>query len=215
MPASEFSSFSVTLRLVFVGKAPIPVKTWTCRGPGARRAPGRRARAPGPEGPAVAEPLQPPPGRLRVPAAGSVLVLTRGSRSPAARAAGGGNFSDSGSDSGLNISPRARWVVCPLGRTRGHGRRFIYPRRVREEKERKKIPCRLQVVLARTQFKLTTQAGYCPSEVVGIIASRDLNPDRDRDRDRDAGPSRHRPPSLRRGRWGRARRQLAGGSLAA
>ena len=29
----------------------------------------------------------------------------------------------------LNISPRARWVVCPLGRTRrrGHGRRFIYP----------------------------------------------------------------------------------------
>ena len=41
----------------------------------------------------------------------------------------------------LNISPRARWVVCPLGRTRGHGRLFIiYPRRVREEK-RKKIPC--------------------------------------------------------------------------
>ena len=27
----------------------------------------------------------------------------------------------------VNISPRARWVVCPLGRTRGHGRRFIYP----------------------------------------------------------------------------------------
>ena len=26
----------------------------------------------------------------------------------------------------LNISPRARWVVCPLGRTRGHGRRFIF-----------------------------------------------------------------------------------------
>ena len=26
-----------------------------------------------------------------------------------------------------NISPRARWVVCPLGRrTRGHGRRVIY-----------------------------------------------------------------------------------------
>ena len=41
-----------------------------------------------------------------------------------------------GSDS-LNISPRARWVVLPLGRTRGHGRRrFIYPRRVE-----KKIPC--------------------------------------------------------------------------
>ena len=45
------------------------------------------------------------------------------------------HFSDS-----LNIFPRARWVVCPLGRTRGHGRRFIYPRRVRE-KEEKKIPC--------------------------------------------------------------------------
>ena len=25
------------------------------------------------------------------------------------------------------ISPRARWVVCPLGHTRGHGRRVIYP----------------------------------------------------------------------------------------
>ena len=36
-----------------------------------------------------------------------------------------------GSDS-LNISPPARWVVCPLG-TRGHGRREVYipgPRRV-------------------------------------------------------------------------------------
>ena len=32
----------------------------------------------------------------------------------------------------LNISPRARWVVCPMGRTRGHGRRVIYPRRLRE-----------------------------------------------------------------------------------
>ena len=28
----------------------------------------------------------------------------------------------------LNISPRAAcWVVCPLGRTRGHGRRVTYP----------------------------------------------------------------------------------------
>ena len=43
------------------------------------------------------------------------------------------------SSDSLNISPRARWVVCPLGCTRGHGRRFIYPRRVRDE--RKKIPC--------------------------------------------------------------------------
>ena len=41
-----------------------------------------------------------------------------------------------GSDSrGLNISPRARWVVCPLGSTRGHGRLFIYLRRVRGEKK--------------------------------------------------------------------------------
>ena len=37
----------------------------------------------------------------------------------------------------LNISQRARWVVCPLGSTRGHGRRVIYPRQVRE----KKIQC--------------------------------------------------------------------------
>ena len=27
----------------------------------------------------------------------------------------------------ISRAPRARWVVCPLGRTRGHGRRFIYP----------------------------------------------------------------------------------------
>ena len=34
----------------------------------------------------------------------------------------------------LKISPprRGRWVVCPLRRTRGHGRLDIYPRRVRE-----------------------------------------------------------------------------------
>ena len=32
-----------------------------------------------------------------------------------------------GSDS-LNISSRARWVVCPLGRTQGPGRRVIYPK---------------------------------------------------------------------------------------
>ena len=34
------------------------------------------------------------------------------------------------SDSGLNISTRARWVVCPLGRTRGHGRRVREYRKV-------------------------------------------------------------------------------------
>ena len=27
----------------------------------------------------------------------------------------------------LNIFPRVYWVVCPLGSTRGHGRRVIYP----------------------------------------------------------------------------------------
>ena len=27
----------------------------------------------------------------------------------------------------LNISPRARWVVCPLGRTRGHGFPAAWP----------------------------------------------------------------------------------------
>ena len=38
-----------------------------------------------------------------------------------------------GTDSdSLNISQRARWVVCPLDSTQGNGRRAIYPRRVRE-----------------------------------------------------------------------------------
>ena len=55
-----------------------------------------------------------------------------GAGRPAARAA---REAASATDS-LNISPRARWVVCPLGRTRGHGRRFIYPQQVREEKKR-------------------------------------------------------------------------------
>ena len=39
----------------------------------------------------------------------------------------------------LNISRRARWVVYPLGRTRGHGRRIIYPLRVREERKKPRI----------------------------------------------------------------------------
>ena len=32
---------------------------------------------------------------------------------------------DPGTSDSLNISPRPCWVVCPLGRTRGHGRRVI------------------------------------------------------------------------------------------
>ena len=42
----------------------------------------------------------------------------------------------------LNISPRARWVVCqcPLGRTRGHGWQFIYPPRARGEKFKLSLP---------------------------------------------------------------------------
>ena len=32
---------------------------------------------------------------------------------------------DPGTSDSLNISPRACWVVCPLGSTRGHGRRVM------------------------------------------------------------------------------------------
>ena len=39
----------------------------------------------------------------------------------------------------LEYLPACPLSSVPLGRTRGYGRRFIYPRRVREE--RKKIPC--------------------------------------------------------------------------
>ena len=43
----------------------------------------------------------------------------------------------------MNISPHARWVVCPLGSTRGHAQQVIYPlrRAGRFENREKKIPC--------------------------------------------------------------------------
>ena len=48
------------------------------------------------------------------------------------------HYSDS-----LNISPRARWVVCPMGRTRGPGHcrrvQVHYPSGF--ENTEKKIPC--------------------------------------------------------------------------